>query len=103
MSYNDALNQDKPIVILFKMKGCSACKAFEPKFDEMASKKNNKFNFVKEDCGFILSPITKKLNISSVPVVYILEPKTRTAAKLKQECMWDAECFSQTLEAYKKN
>ena len=60
MTYNEAKTQDKPIVVMFHMHGCGACRKFAPEFDKISSKFSDKFNFVKEDINN--SEIAKTLN-----------------------------------------
>ena len=64
MSYEEAKQQDKPIVVMFHMHGCGACRKFSPIFDKFASKFSGKFNFVKEDINNsqIASSMDKSFN-----------------------------------------
>lgn len=98
MSFNEAKKQDKPVVVMFHMHGCSACKKFSPLFDNVASKLSNKFNFVKEDTD--TSDLAKSLNFKTVPAIFIVEPKTMQAKRINDDCAWDKMCFMQTLEKY---
>jgi len=73
MTFNEAKTKDKPVVIMFHMHGCSACRKFSPIFDEIGLKFSNKFNFVKEDTN--KSDIGKTLNFATVPAIFIVNPK----------------------------
>lgn len=97
-SYNDVKNQEKPVVVMFHMHGCSACKHFEPFFDKISSKFSNKFNFVKEDIN--KSDIAKTLNFQTVPALFIIEPKTMHAEKIDDNCAWDEGCFAEKLSKF---
>lgn len=99
MSYDDAKTQDKPMMIMFKMKKCGACKEFAPKFDTYASKFSNKFNFLKEDIDS--SAIASKFRFDSVPAFFILNPKTNKSKQISYECATDDSCFTKELTEYK--
>jgi len=98
MTFNEAKTQDKPVVIMFHMHGCSACKKFSPMFDKISSKFSDKFNFVKEDIN--KSDIAKTLNFQSVPALFIVQPKTMASKRIDDNCAWDSECFAKTLKSY---
>lgn len=100
MSYQEAMKQDKPIVLYITMFGCGACRQFEPFFDAAKDKFASKFNFVKEDVN--TSEIAAKLRVNSTPSVYILEPKTRNATGIKYACISQQSCFENTLQSYGK-
>lgn len=98
MSFNEANKQDKPVVVMFHMHGCGACRKFSPIFDSFASKFSNKFNFAKEDVDH--SSIAKSLNFQTVPALYIIKPKTMDAKRIDDDCAWDNACLTKTLQDY---
>jgi len=98
MTYKEAKTQDKPIVIMFHMHGCGACRKMSPIFDSFASKFSNKFNFVKEDIHG--SSIADTLNFDTVPAIFIMQPKTQKATRINDDCAWDSGCFTKTLQNY---
>lgn len=100
MTYNQALKQDKPIVIMFKMPYCSACKKATPLFDAMEKKYSDKFNFVKDDTT--KSNLSSKFGVNSVPDVFIVEPKTEKATKVSYNCLFKKGCFEKQLINYGK-
>lgn len=99
LSFNEAKLEDKPVVVMFHMHSCGACKEFSPKFGKMASQFSSEFNFVKEDIDH--SDIAKSLNFQTVPAFFIVEPKTMEAIRIPDDCAWDKECFAKTLKDYK--
>lgn len=99
ITYNEAKTQDKPMVVMFHMHGCSACRHFAPMFDKMASKFSDKFNFLKEDANS--SDLGKTLNFSTVPAIFIVHPKTMQAKRIQDDCAWDKACFAKELQDYK--
>lgn len=98
MSFNEAKTQGKPIVVMFHMHGCSACRKFSPQFDKMASKFSDKFSFAKEDIN--KSDVAKSLNFMTVPAIFIIEPKTMAAKRIEDNCAWDNACFAKRLQDY---
>lgn len=99
LSYDEALNQGKAVVVLFKSQYCSACKAFEPTFDSVASKFTGKFSFVKEDASN--SSLANSLNIKYVPAVFIINPKTKAATRIGDSSM-SSGAFENALKGYKQ-
>lgn len=98
LTYDEALGQGKAVVILFKMQYCSACKAFEPTFDAVASKLSNRFSFVKEDASH--SDLANSLNIRYVPAVFIINPTTKAAYKIDDANIMNASGFEKALNNY---
>lgn len=99
MSYEEAATQDKPIVVMFHMHGCGGCRKFSPIFKQYSKKFSDRFNFVKEE--IYSSKIAKTLSFDTVPALFIINPKTQSSKQINENCMWDEECFSKTLNEYK--
>ena len=100
MSYEDAKLQNKPIVIMFHMHGCGACRKFSSRFDDLSGKFSNKFNFVKEDVNSSQIATTLGSRFETVPAFFIMQPKTQNATRISDDCAWDKECFAKTLQEY---
>lgn len=90
--------KEKPMVVMFKMSGCSACKKFSPIFDKFAARFANKFNFVKEDVSS--SKLAQNLSFPTVPAIFIIEPGTNKATRIDDSCAWDEGCFTKRLQDY---
>lgn len=101
MNYEEASMQDKPIVIMFHMHGCGACRKMSPIFNKFAAQFSNKFNFVKEDISS--SKIASALGpqFDTVPALFIIDPKTKNSKRISNDCAWDKECLTKTLQDYK--
>lgn len=100
MNFDEAKKQEKPVVVMFHVHGCGACRQIEPLFDKIAEKNSEKFVFVKEDVD--ASNLAKSLNFKFVPAFFIVEPKTLQAKRIEDDCAWDKKCFEKTLKEYKK-
>lgn len=101
MSYTQASKQNKPILILFVMTGCSACKNFEPLLDGIRPKYAKKYNFVKENISYSMSDIAIKLRVNMAPSLFVVEPKKNKAREVDYGCMWDRYCLDGALKSYK--
>jgi len=101
MTYEDAKVQDKPIVVMFHMHGCGACRKFSPIFNKFASQFSDKFNFVKEDIHSSKIASSLGSQFDTVPALFIIQPKTQNATRISDDCAWDNECFTKTLQEYK--
>ena len=99
MSYEEAAVQDKPIIVLFHMRGCSGCRKFSPIFKDFSKKFSGKFNFVKEEIHS--SKIAQTLSFDTVPALFIINPKKQETKRISENCMWNEECFTKTLNEYK--
>ncbi len=100
MTYDEASTQSKPIVVMFTLKGCSACRAYEPKYDAISSdsKYYDRFNFVKEDA---YSQLASRLGIQRVPTLYIINPTTHKSYLVKGDTIWQPNGLENILNNYK--
>lgn len=98
MTYDEASTQNKPIVILFYMDGCSACMEYKPIFRNYASKYSYKYNFVEENIHN--SIIASAFSLATVPAVGIINPVKNQGFKLDNQCMWDQNCVEANLNKY---
>lgn len=98
MTFDEAKGQGKPIVVMFKMQGCSACKQFEPIFDKASNEFADKFNFVKDDV--YSSNLSDKFNVHSVPALFVVEPKTNKSKKVDDSDMYSEARFKKFLKNY---
>ena len=82
VSYETAVKNGKPSVVLFYANWCTYCRKFMPIFNGLAKNNSGKFNFVKINVDMSGdASISKEYGISSLPTVYIIEPKY----KIKKE------------------
>ena len=100
MSYEEAKVQDKPIVVMFHMHGCGACRKFSSRFEDISAKFSNKFNFVKEDVNSSKIAQTLGSQFETVPAFFIIQPKTQSTKRISDDCAWDKQCFTKTLQDY---
>ena len=76
ISYDKAIESDKPMVALFYVDWCGYCLKFMPKFKALSLMYLTKYNFVMID---VENPVNKELvedvGLTGFPTVYIMDPK----------------------------
>ena len=76
ITYDKALESDKPMLALFYVDWCGYCMKFMPKFKALSSIYKNKYNFVMIDVeNENNKALVEDVGISGFPTVYILDPK----------------------------
>jgi len=101
ITYIQASKQNKPIVILFVMTGCSACKQFKPLLNQFKPKYATKYIFVEENITYSVSAVAQRLNVNMAPSLFILEPKKNKVREMRYECMMNIQCLDGALKSYK--
>lgn len=75
VSYDYAMQDDKPMIAFFYSKMCSYCEKFMPKFRFLSEVYKGKYNFVMIDAD---NPKNQKLSndcmIGFLPTIYIIDP-----------------------------
>lgn len=98
MTTSSVLAKDKPQVVFFYSHGCSACKQFTPIYEKVMSKYSDKFKFIKQEAN--TSSLANKLNVNSVPSVFIINSQTGAATPVDYNCLMQQGCFEKTLSNY---
>lgn len=77
ISYDEALQSDKPMLVVFYVDWCGYCLKFMPKFKILSGIYKNKYNFVMLNVEESESnkALAEDVGISGFPTVYILDPK----------------------------
>ena len=76
ISYDDAMQSDKPAIILFYTDWCGYCKRFMPKFKTVSKLYKDDYNFVmlngeaQENQALV-----DEVAITGLPTLYIFDPK----------------------------
>ena len=74
--YEDAITQDKPILVLFYMDWCGYCAKFMPKFRVVDSLYHDKFNVVMINADDpTYKDLANDVGLSGFPSLYIIDPK----------------------------
>ena len=83
ISYEEAVNSDKPFLLLFHSDNCYYCKRFMPSFENLSKELNDKYNFVvinTNDARY--TQLYSGYNVYAVPDLMIISPKTDKAEKV---------------------
>ncbi len=101
ISYEKAINGQKPFIMLFYTDWCSYCIKFMPKYKSISEKYNNKYNFVmiKAD-EKINAKITNKYTITSLPSLYIIDPTIDNRIFINQGIFESKEKIKEELDRY---
>lgn len=83
ISYENAVNSDKPFVLLFHSNNCYYCKRFMPSFENLSKELADSYNFViinVNDSRY--TQLYSGYNVYAVPDLMIVSPKTDKAEKI---------------------
>lgn len=101
ISYEKALESDKPMVALFYVDWCGYCMKFMPKFKILSGIYKNKYNFVmlnvEADENKALS---EDVGIAGFPTVYILDPKYDNRVLMSNSYYQNLKKFRVELDRY---
>lgn len=104
ISYNEALQSDKPMLAVFYVDWCGYCLKFMPKFNILSKLYGGKYNFVminvegsKENKN-----LAESVGIGGFPTVYILDPKYDNRVLLPNAIYQDLGKFRVELDRYSR-
>ena len=101
ISYEEALNSDKPSVVLFYVDWCGYCLRFMPRYKILSTVYKNKYNFVMIDCdNSSYKRLIEDAMISGFPTVYIIDPKYDNRVHLTQGLYGNTFKFREELDRY---
>lgn len=101
ITYEEAIQSDKPAVALFYVDWCGYCLRFMPRYKILSTLYKDKYNFVMINAE---APEHKQLVddalIAGFPTVYILDPKYDNRVHLTQGLYGDLGLFRKELDRY---
>lgn len=75
MTYEMAMEQDKPFLVMFHTEWCGYCKKFMPKFKMLSEQYKDKYNFVLIDGDNTHNYfLIRDFAIGGFPTIYIVDP-----------------------------
>ena len=77
ISYDEAIQKDKPMLVVFYADWCGYCLRFMPKFNTLSKIYKNKFNFVmlNVEATEANRKLAEEVALGGYPTVYIIDPK----------------------------
>lgn len=101
ITYDEAIQQDKPMLALFYVDWCGYCLRFMPKYKTVHSLYKNKFNFVMikadEEAN---QKLVEDVRISSYPTLYILDNKYDNRVLLNNSLYLDLGKLREELDRF---
>ena len=103
MTYDEALKQNKPVILLFYTNWCGACKRALPLIKAQREKFGETFVFTSlnaEDTTY--ADTIKDYRLRCFPTVYIIDPKYDNRVHLEVSYLFNADAFAKELNRYAK-
>ena len=103
ISYPEAMQSDKPAIILFYTDWCSYCKKFMPKFKIISKLYKDDYNFVmlngEADNN---QALVEDIALTGLPTLYIFDPKYDNRVHLNNGIYMDLKKLRAELDRYLK-
>lgn len=102
MSFQSALNSQRPMVALFYADWCGYCKRFMPTFNTLSYKYGAKYNFVmvNVDGSEYNKQLSYQMKIRGLPTVFIIDPVYKNQIKIPSSNYGDFKAMSAKLDQY---
>jgi len=103
ITYEEAMNGDKPVVTLFYVDWCGYCMRFMPRLKTIEDLYKSKYNFLMinvEDPKY--EDLVKDVAVTGYPTVYIFDPKYDNRFLLNNAIYMDLSKFRKELDRYLK-
>lgn len=101
ISWEEAQEIDKPIIVNFYVDWCSACRRFAPIFEGYRKEFGSDFSFVivKTDAPGN-GRLSREFNIYQYPTVFLVDKKNERKIRLDSYKYYDKESFKAELDAF---
>ena len=103
VSYDKAMNGNKPVLALFYVDWCGYCLRFMPKFKTIESLYKSDYNLLMinaEDVNH--EALVRDVRLTGYPTVYIIDPKYDNRVLLNNSVYGDLKAFRAELDRYLK-
>lgn len=99
--YQEIIDDEKPIVVMFYVDWCGYCRAFMPIFGNYAKKLGDKFTFAVVNCDFLENKkIVDEASISAFPTLKIIDKKYNVMIPMDIAATQDSKVFEKNLDNY---
>ena len=95
----DALKAGNNVLLYLHTPVCGYCKKFNPKYEKLAKKYNNKFKFIKIDAS---TQYGRELmyRYRGMFVPYVIVIKKDNAGIIPTQCLMDSVCAEKAIEQF---
>ena len=101
ISYEQAVNDSKPFVVLFYSPWCSYCKTFKPIYKELSFVYKGKYNFVMVDGDNVANMVlAQDFAIGSFPSLFIVDSTIDNRVYINPAIYGDIERIKLELDRY---
>ena len=98
-SYKNAINDDKPMLLVFYVNWCTYCRRLMPKLASLNNQYKDKYNIVLIDCEDKKNmSIVEKYNIQYYPMLYLVKNKGKYEEVVPSQYTVSFETFKQYLD-----
>lgn len=103
ISFKDAENIDKPMVIMFYVDWCGYCRKYMPVFGEFADLYKNKYSFVAVNCDVPDNiNLVEKFHIMAFPSLFVFDKKINHHFTLNMAATTEKSIMKEELDNYLK-
>lgn len=104
ISYEDAMNDDKLVIVDFYADWCPHCQRLAPVYDAVSKKFKGKVNFVtinsEEEAN---RSLMTEYDIQYFPTVYVINPKTKKKELVDSSVIFEESSFKDKVQEYVDN
>lgn len=101
ISYEDAMKDNKLVVIDFYADWCPHCQRFAPLFNEISKKMDGKVNFVAINSEDEKNQaVVNEYEIQYFPTVFVVNPKTKKKEQIDSSIIFDIKAFENKIQEY---
>ena len=93
----DAIDGDKPVVVLFYSRWCSSCSLIDPVYDAVKKDYADKAIFVKVDVD-IYPQLSSEFRVLYLPTLYEIDPESKSVTMLPVHKMTNEKSFKEVLD-----
>ena len=103
VTYDEAMNGEKPVIALFYVNWCGFCRRFMPKFNTLAKIYGKQYNFLMINAeDETKKDLVEDVRLTGYPTVYVIDPKYNNRFLLNNAIYMDMSKFRVEIERYSK-